>query len=170
MAVRSSAVASVAPSANIVNVIDNVVTVGKTLTYSKAELLELNTNQPATSELKVQLGRLQLLSASEWTYRLCCFRGKWRQCLRKQKRGKRARVLAKLKASASRPGILSLFLSNVHAMDLLRLRLRQKEIKGCCVTVLTKTWLSNSMPDSAFKLDDWIFFHLDHNQLSAKTK
>lgn len=49
MAVRSSAVASLAPSANIVNVIDNVVTVGKTLTYSKAELLEQNTNQPATS-------------------------------------------------------------------------------------------------------------------------
>ena len=111
--------------------------------YRKAQLLELNTNQPATSELKAPLGRLQLLSASEWRYRLRRFRGKRRQCSRKQKRGKRAGVLAKLKASASRPSIPLLFLSNVRAldnkMDLLRLRLHHKEMKDCCVTVLTET-------------------------------
>ena len=65
MAAHSSAAASLAPGANIVNVIVNVVTVGKTLTYSKARLLELNTNQPATPGLKAQLCRLQLLSTSE---------------------------------------------------------------------------------------------------------
>ena len=107
------AVASLAPGGNIINVIVNIVTVGKTLSYSKAELMELNTNQPATSDLKAQLGRLQLLSASKWRYRLHRFRGKRRWCSRKHRRGKRAGVLAKLKASASRPAIPSLFLSNV---------------------------------------------------------
>ena len=83
-------------------------------------------------------------------------------------------MLAKSKASASRPAIPSLFLSNVRAldnkMDLLRLRVRQKEMKDCCVTVFTETWLSNIMPESAFQLDDQIFFRSDCYQLSGKTK
>ena len=42
-------------------------------------------------------------------------------------------------------------------------------MKDCCVTVLTKTWLSNGMPDFAFQLDDRMFFRSDHDQLSGKT-
>ena len=81
-------------------------------------------------------------------------------------------MLAKLKASASRPAIPSLFLSNVRVLDneMDLLRLRQKEMKDCCVTVLTETWLSNGMPDFAFQLDDRLFFCSDQDQLSGKTK
>ena len=63
--------------------------------------------------------------------------GKWRWCSGKQKRGKRAGVQAKLKTSASRPAVPSLFLSSVcvkdNKMDLLRLRLRRKGNEGLLV-------------------------------------
>lgn len=92
---------------------------------------------------------------------------------KRQKWGKRAGLLAKLKANASRPAITSLFLSNVRALDdkldLLRLKC-QDELQECCVMVLVETWLSSSMPDSGFQLDGRIFFCSDQNQLSGKTR
>lgn len=81
---------------------------------------------------------------------------KRKRCTRRQKRGKRADSLAKLKAS--RPPIPMLFLANIRAldnkMDLLRLRCGvYREIRNCAVLCLTETWLQDNMPDSAFQID-----------------
>ncbi|KAI4891554.1 hypothetical protein NFI96_034005 [Prochilodus magdalenae] len=98
--------------------------------------------------------------------------GHWK---RRLKRGKRAGVLARLKANADRPPIPSLFLSNVRSLDnkldLLRLRMSvSDEMRNCAVICLTETWLNDSMPDSAFQLAGRQLFRADRNQLSGKAR
>lgn len=92
--------------------------------------------------------------------------------MQKQKRGKRAGLLTKLRANANQPAIPSLFLSNVRAldnkMDLLRLRSCQREMLHCSVLVLTEMWLNN-MPDSVFELDGRLLFHSDRDPQGRRT-
>ncbi|KAI3374201.1 hypothetical protein L3Q82_006056 [Scortum barcoo] len=102
------------------------------------------------------LGRLQLLRTPDWRSAARRTEGKRKRCARKQKRGKRGGLLARLKANAGRPPIPSLFLSNVRSLDnkldLLRLRLGvSREMRNCAVLCLTETWLNNNMPDPAFR-------------------
>ncbi|KAI3374040.1 hypothetical protein L3Q82_022606, partial [Scortum barcoo] len=80
-----------------------------------------------TDNKRALLGRLQLLRTPDWRSAARRTEGKRKRCARKQKRGKRGGLLARLKANAGRPPIPSLFLSNVRSLDnkldLLRLRL-----------------------------------------------
>ncbi|KAI3355732.1 hypothetical protein L3Q82_004319 [Scortum barcoo] len=82
---------------------------------------------PAKTDTRALLGRLQLLRTPDWRSAARRTEGKRKRCARKQKRGKRGGLLARLKANAGRPPIPSLFLSNVRSLDnkldLLRLRL-----------------------------------------------
>ncbi|KAI4897621.1 hypothetical protein NFI96_030293 [Prochilodus magdalenae] len=103
------------------------------------------------------------------------FQGKRKRCERRLKRGKQARMLARLKANTDRPPIPSLFLSNVRSLDnkldLLRLRMSvSDEMRNCAVICLTETWLNDSMPDSAFQLAGRQLFQADRNQLSGKAR
>lgn len=73
----------------------------------------------------------------------------------KRRRGKRGGLHARLKAS--RPPLPSLLLANVRSlenkMDELRTRIiSQREIRDCCALILTETWLSDNIPDSAVQL------------------
>ncbi|KAI3376730.1 hypothetical protein L3Q82_016491 [Scortum barcoo] len=135
---------------------------------------EHNTTNSGPRTSGLLLGRLQLLRTPDWR-RSCCRRteGKRKQCARKQKRGKRGGLLARLKANAGRPPIPSLFLSNVRSLDnkldLLRLRLGvSREMRNCSVLCLTETWLNDNMPDPAFQLDGRLLFRADRNQQSGK--
>ncbi|KAI4882972.1 hypothetical protein NFI96_001902 [Prochilodus magdalenae] len=123
------------------------------------------------NSFRAKPGRLQLLRTLVWRGRAVRTRGKRKQCERRQKRGKRASVLARLKANADRPPIPSLFLSNVRSLDnkldLLRLRMSvSEEMRNCAVICLTET----CMPDSAFQLDGRQLFQKDRNQLSGKAR
>ncbi|KAI3369446.1 hypothetical protein L3Q82_007486 [Scortum barcoo] len=98
--------------------------------------------------------RVKLLRTPDWRSAARRTEGKRKRCARKQKRGKRGGLLARLKANAGRPPIPSLFLSNVRSLDnkldLLRLRLgASREMRNCAVLCLTETWLNDNMPDPA---------------------
>ncbi|KAI3358988.1 hypothetical protein L3Q82_015368 [Scortum barcoo] len=108
--------------------------VNKRVRYSRTELIKIRdgsatstTPQTADLGLRALLGRLQLLRTPDWRSAARRTEGKRKRCARKQKRGKRGGLLARLKANAGRPPIPSLFLSNVRSLDnkldLLRLRL-----------------------------------------------
>ncbi|KAI3376533.1 hypothetical protein L3Q82_016993 [Scortum barcoo] len=104
--------------------------------------MSLTTPQTADLGLRALLGRLQLLRTPDWRSAARRTEGKRKRCARKQKRGKRGGLLARLKANAGRPPILSLFLSNVRSLDnkldLLRLRLGvSREMRNCAVLCLT---------------------------------
>ncbi len=68
---------------------------------------------------------------------------------RRQKRGKRAGVLVRLRRRAFRPPLPTILLANVQSLDskLCELRARilyQRETRYCCVICLTETWMSAS--------------------------
>lgn len=182
MAARSSAAASLAQDTSSVVVNTNLrMTCGKNtnercLKYSVVELLGLRFKEQASLSppLKTTLGRLKLLRTMEWCKRLQLPGRKRKRCARGQKRGKRAGLLAKLKSRGGRPALPSLFLSNVRALenkvDLLKLRLRQREMKNCCALILCETWLKDSVPDSALHLDGLLMFRADRNHQSGKTR
>ncbi|GLD68412.1 uncharacterized protein AKAME5_001972500 [Lates japonicus] len=64
------------------------------------------TTTTAALGLRALLGRLQLLRTSDWRSGVRRAEGKRKRCARKQKRGKRGGLLAKLKAKAGRPPVL----------------------------------------------------------------
>ncbi|XP_028826321.1 uncharacterized protein LOC114784793 isoform X2 [Denticeps clupeoides] len=96
-------------------------------------------------------------------------RPQWRRlkrCERKQKRGKRGGVRARLAASPHKPAIPSIVLANVRSLenklDYIRLlRSSQRNVKDCCVFVFTETWLSDSVPDRAIQLDQLTCYRAD---------
>lgn len=129
--------------------------------YSSVELMARdNSVTTNSSKLNFALGRQRLLRTTEWHSSLLCLgaAGKRKQCARKQKRGKMAGALARLKAS--RPPIPTLF--NVRSLDnkvdSLRLRLSvSAEMRNCAVLCLAETWLNDNMMDSAFQIDSLQF-------------
>uniref|UniRef100_A0A3B3H7K8 Reverse transcriptase domain-containing protein n=1 Tax=Oryzias latipes TaxID=8090 RepID=A0A3B3H7K8_ORYLA len=195
MAARMSAAASHAPGTNTVYrtgfddyalLTDSMVSLTDTtsakkrIKYSRTEIttitdsLDSNTTT-AGPGLKALLGRLHLLRTPKWRKDIGRTESKRKRCARTRKRGKRAGVLARLKANAGRPPIPSLFLANVRSldnkMDMLRLRLgASSEMKNSAVICLTETWLKDNMPDPAFQLDGRLLFRADRNQQSGKTR
>ena len=76
---------------------------------------------------------------------------------RKQRRGKRGGLRAKLKLTPLWLSLPSIFLANVRSlvnkMDELRLCITQsKRLLDCNVMVFTETWLHNDVPDNAIEL------------------
>ncbi len=81
-----------------------------------------------------------------------------RRCDRKQKRGCRGGLVAKLKANPFKWPLPSILLANVRSLenklDYLNLDLSTKpEIRDCCVLIFTETWLNSSVPDVAISLE-----------------
>lgn len=152
MAARSSAAASQLPAIGVT--LPAKLGIG-IVRYSSTELLQITVpSMGVKPELKAMLGRVRLLRTAVWRNRSYQLRGKRKRCARRQKRGKQAGLLARLKAS-NRPALPTLFLANVcsldNKMDLMRLRLRSfTEMRNCCAMLLTETWLNNRMPDSAY--------------------
>uniref|UniRef100_H2L8P4 NACHT domain-containing protein n=1 Tax=Oryzias latipes TaxID=8090 RepID=H2L8P4_ORYLA len=80
-----------------------------------------------------------------------------RRCMRKQKRGKRGGIRARLAASPYRPAIPTITLANVRSLDnkldyIRLLRTSSKTVRECCVLVLVETWLADNVPDCAIQL------------------
>ncbi|TWW82332.1 Janus kinase and microtubule-interacting protein 3 [Takifugu flavidus] len=76
---------------------------------------------------------------------------------RKQRRGKRGGLRAKLRLTPHRLSLPSIFLANVRSlvnkMDELRLRLNHsKGLSDCNAMILTETWLNSGIPDTAIGL------------------
>ena len=81
-----------------------------------------------------------------------------RRCDRKQKRGCRVGLAAKLKAKRFRSSLPSILLANVRSLknklDYLKLDLSTKrENRDCYVLIFTETWLNSSVPDFANSLE-----------------
>ena len=81
-----------------------------------------------------------------------------RRCERRQKRGKRGGIRARLTASPNKPAIPSILLANVRSLDnkqdhIQLLRSTQQTVRECCVFVFTESWLHDGIPDSAIQLD-----------------
>ncbi len=88
------------------------------------------------------------------------------RCERKQKRGKRGGIRARLAANPHKPAIPTIVLANVRSLDnkldyIRLLRSTQRTVKDCCVFVFTETWLSNSVPDCAIQLDQLSCYRAD---------
>ncbi|XP_062919386.1 uncharacterized protein LOC134354363 [Mobula hypostoma] len=91
---------------------------------------------------------------------------------KRQRRGKRAGVHARLKANPTRPAVPSLLFSNVRSIDnkldeLRLLRETHKEFKDCCVYVLTESWLHDNIPDVAIQLEGMTLFRADREAVSS---
>ncbi|KAK0147812.1 hypothetical protein N1851_012502 [Merluccius polli] len=88
-----------------------------------------------------------------------------RRCARRQKRGKRGGIQARLAANPHKPALPSIVLANVRSLDnkldeLQLLRSSQRTVRECCVFVFTETWLNN-IPDSAIQLDRLTCYRAD---------
>uniref|UniRef100_A0A665UD53 Reverse transcriptase domain-containing protein n=1 Tax=Echeneis naucrates TaxID=173247 RepID=A0A665UD53_ECHNA len=100
---------------------------------------------------------------------------KWRRRRRhrKQKRGKRAGLAAKLKANPYRPVIPSLFLTNSRSlhnkMDEIRLRITSHKLEYC-VLIVTESWLDHNIPDAAIQLAGRAVYRADRTANSGKSK
>ncbi|KAK0147722.1 hypothetical protein N1851_012574 [Merluccius polli] len=89
-----------------------------------------------------------------------------KRCARKQKRGKRGGIRARLAASPSRPAIPSIILANVRSLDnkmdhIRLLRSANRTVSNCCVLVFTETWLNDNIPDSAVQLEQLTCYRAD---------
>ncbi|KAI4889320.1 hypothetical protein NFI96_006060 [Prochilodus magdalenae] len=92
---------------------------------------------------------------------------------RKQKRGKRAGLRARLQASPYRPAVPSLFLANsrslVNKMAEIRLRITSNNMNSC-VVIITETWLNRSVPDAAIELAGHSVYRADWTEASGKSR
>ncbi len=85
---------------------------------------------------------------------------------RKQKRGKRGGIRARLVANPHKPAIPTIVLANVRSLDnkldyIRLLRSTQRTVRDCCVFVFTETWLNNSVPDCAIQLEQLTCYRAD---------
>lgn len=99
-------------------------------------------------------------------------RRKRKRCERKQRRGKRAGIHARIKANPSRPAAPSLLLSDVRSLDnkldeLCLLRDTHSDWRDCCVLALTETWLHDNIPDAAIQLEGMSSFRADRVAASS---
>uniref|UniRef100_A0A8C1LL36 Reverse transcriptase domain-containing protein n=1 Tax=Cyprinus carpio TaxID=7962 RepID=A0A8C1LL36_CYPCA len=91
---------------------------------------------------------------------------------RKQKRGKRGGIRARLTANPHKPSIPTIVLANVRSLgnklDFIRLlRSTQRTVRVCCVFVFTETWLSDSVPDCAIQLDQLTCYRADRARVAG---
>ena len=112
------------------------------LQYSRTELLQLKNGEHHLSAeylIPTEIARPPPgIPAAEGRRR--------KRCERTRKRGKRAGVWARLKASPFRPPLPTIFLSNARStwnkIDEIRLEITtQRVFDNCCCMIFTKTWL-----------------------------
>ena len=137
--------------------------------YSRAELLDINRElHRLSSEISIPPEIHSLPSESS-----ASTGRQRRRCERKQKRGKRAGVRARLKANPSKPPLPSIFLANVRSirnkLDEIRLRLTaQRTLTSCCCMIFTETWLDSTTPDAAIQLAGRTVYRADRTADSGK--
>ncbi|KAK0150001.1 hypothetical protein N1851_009235 [Merluccius polli] len=92
---------------------------------------------------------------------------------RKQKRGCRAGLLARLRKQPNKPPLTSIFLANarsfVNKMDEMDLQLAKNFMRDCSVMVITETWLHSAIPDTAVQLTGCTIHRQDRSKDSRKT-
>lgn len=125
------------------------------LKYSCAELLELNTGDTCRLTADLFFISPEIVRTPFGT--LAAARQRRKHCERRQRRGKQAGVLTRLKANPFKPPLPTIFLSNARSihnkMDEIRLRLTtQRNIANCCSMIFTETWLDYTTPDKAIEL------------------
>lgn len=99
--------------------------------------------------------------------------GKRRRRERKQKRGCRLGLLARLKRQPHKPPLPSIFLSNAitHKIDHLELQLAaETTIRDCGVLLITETWLHPLITDDAVQLAGRTTHRQDRSKESGKSK
>lgn len=101
--------------------------------------------------------------------------GKRRRRERKQKRGCRAGLVARLKRQPHKPPLPSIFLSNgrsiAHKMEDLELQLATNtSVRDCCVLLIMETWLNPLITDDAVQLAGHTIHCLDRSKDSGKSK
>ena len=89
-----------------------------------------------------------------------------KRCARKQKRGKRGGIRARLAASPIRPAIPSIILANIRSLDNKMDHIRllcstNRTVSNCCMLVFTETWLNDNIPDSAVQLEQLTCYRAD---------
>ncbi|MGL5101055.1 MAG: endonuclease/exonuclease/phosphatase family protein, partial [Plesiomonas sp.] len=95
---------------------------------------------------------------------------------RKQRRGTRGGLRAKLKLTPHRLSLPNIFLANVRSlvnkMDEIRLRIiNNKRLLNCNVIIFTETWLHSGIPDNAFELAGYNTHRADRTaEESGKTR
>ncbi|KAK0136684.1 hypothetical protein N1851_027131 [Merluccius polli] len=139
------------------------------LQYSHSELLQLNTgvdHLPAEYYIPPEIIRPSPEDPAAASRRR-------RRCERRQKRGKRAGVWARLKANPFKPPLPTIFLSNARSirgkMDEIRLHMAAKRINyNCCCMIFTETWLDSTSPDAAIELAGRTAYRADRTADSGK--
>ncbi len=95
-----------------------------------------------------------------------CVKQRRRRKERKQKRGCRAGLLARLRKQPYKPPLPSLFLSNArsftHKMDDMELLIaNNNSLRDCCVIIITETWLHQGIPNAAVQLASRTLYRRD---------
>ena len=95
-----------------------------------------------------------------------------KRCARRQKRGKRGGIRARLAASPTRPAIPSIIMANVRSLDnkmdhIRLLRSANRTVSNCCVLVFTETWLNDNIPDSAVHLEQLTCYRADRAHVNG---
>ncbi|KAK7944410.1 hypothetical protein WMY93_000138 [Mugilogobius chulae] len=92
---------------------------------------------------------------------------------RKQKRGKRGGLRARLQANPFKPTVPSVFLANTRSlhnkMDELRLRSIAHNL-DYCIIIITETWLNQNIPDAVVELAHRTLFRADRTLDSGKSR
>ncbi len=90
---------------------------------------------------------------------------------RKQKRGKRAGIRARLQANPHRPTLpnLSRTRSLVNKMDEIQLRITS-HCMDSCIMVITETWLDSVISDAVIDLQGRTVYRADKTANSGKSK
>lgn len=100
-------------------------------------------------------------------------RRRWHE--RKQKRGCRAGLLARLRKQPLKPLLPSLYLTNARPMvyktDDLEIQLAgNRYVRDCCVLIITETWLRTKIPDATVQLAGRTLHRWDRNSDSRKSR
>ena len=143
--------------------------------YSQQALLDISKSKilnvlDTTTETTIK--ELGLLRQPDSTATTAPVKRRQIRCARKQKRGKRGGIRARLAANPTRPAIPSIILVNVRSLDnkmdhLQLLRSANRTVSNCCVLVFTETWLNDNIPDSAVQLEQLTCYRADRTQLNG---
>jgi len=93
------------------------------------------------------------------------------RCARKQKRGKRGGIRARLEANPTCPAIPSIILADTRSLDnkmdhLRLLRSANQTVSNCCLLVFTETCLNDNIPDSAVQLEQLTCYFADRAHIN----
>ncbi|KAA0724168.1 putative RNA-directed DNA polymerase from transposon BS [Triplophysa tibetana] len=144
--------------------------------YTRQELLDIGLRIPGSYISNIQLVP-EIIKTSDATHPTRPGgSARRRRRDRKQRRGTRGGLRAKLKLTPHRLSLPSIFLANVRSlvnkMDEIRLRIiNNKRLLNCNVIIFTETWLHSGIPDNAIELAGYNTHRADRTaEESGKTR